>query len=92
MGTKQKKAGHKVSDYSTAKLFALLQEGKDNKAINEKNKEIQDQIATYPSQSRKLIRLFEKKRKSLERKLDFIKEKSSKDEESKKDIALKKKT
>lgn len=87
----RRKAGVKVSDYSSTQLFTFLKEGREHKDVREEGKRVQERLATYPTPESDLDAAQEEKRKSFERKIEFIEENSDDPPESDDDSAMAKK-
>ncbi|HMO82318.1 MAG TPA: hypothetical protein PKD24_16185 [Pyrinomonadaceae bacterium] len=89
---KKRKAGLVVSDYSPQQLFQYLKEGRDIKLLVEQNLKVQEQMASYPEPTMAPDPALEKKRKSLEQKLEFVLKKVSRSAENTGESAKEKKS
>ncbi len=88
---KKRKDGIRVSDYSSAQLFAFLKEGKEAKQIAEEGRKVQDRLATYPVPEGESDSTLKEKRKLLEQKLEFIRNKSHDSSEPNDGLAMEQK-
>ncbi len=71
----KRREGVKVSDYSSQQLFTFLKEGKDINQKVEENEKLVAQMETEDSFEQITQSALEKKRKSLEQKIEFVQEK-----------------